>query len=104
MKEQAIELYKKYGFEVENLRTIKQLTEEDAIAICFWSGSYGDIPERRTYRTYRNDFDYLVVSWGDSHREKWSPMSCNYWAPEQVLYLVSHGYDLFGLTDKKRFV
>lgn len=83
------------------LRPLSDMTEEEAIELVKlseWS-QYGTHPLIREYRTFRNSFGQIVVSWGESHREKNVPVDKTVFRPQEFLYLLKQGFDLFSLIE-----
>jgi len=81
------------------LRPLSDITEEEAIElvkISEWK-QYGEHPHKREYRAYRNGFNEIVVSWGESIREKNVPVAKEVFGFEEFRYLLSKGFDLFNL-------
>jgi hypothetical protein len=78
------------------LRPLSDITEEEAVEVTKPIVVYGDI---KNYRTYRNPFMRIIVSWGESHIEKYSPTDEKCFIPEQFHYLLSKHFDLFGLIE-----
>lgn len=81
------------------LRPLSDMTEEEAIElvkISEWK-QYGDHPHKREYKAYRNGFNEIVVSWGDSIREKNVPETKEVFGFEEFRYLLSKGFDVFNL-------
>jgi hypothetical protein len=81
------------------LRPLSDMTEEEAIELTkltAWK-YYGGHPSERVYKTYKNAFGQLVVSWGEHHREKNVPITKSSFYPEEIPWLLSKGFDLFNL-------
>lgn len=83
------------------LRPLSSMTEEEAIELVKLSEweSYGDHPHIRNYKTYKNNFDHLVVSWGEGLREKNIPENKKVFAPNEFQFLLSKHFDLFNLIE-----
>ena len=81
------------------LRPLSDITEAEAKAVTEFTGSYGDTPGQRTYKTWKNQFGKIVVSWGQGLREKYVPQDETIYKPEQFTYLLKQGFDLFGLIE-----
>lgn len=81
------------------LRRLKDMTEEEMFGLCDDYGEYGDVPGRRNYESYKNQWGEKVVSWGTTLREKWIPIRCEVWTPNQFSFLLSKHFDVFGLIE-----
>lgn len=83
------------------LRPLDSIKEEQAIElvkILVWE-QYGDHPGTRIYESYKNSFGGIVVSWGESFREKVSISDMSRYSADQIRYLLSRHFDLFGLIE-----
>ncbi len=78
-------------------------TKEEAIEVTKPIVIYG-YTESRSYETYRNIFGKIVVSWGDSHLERYVPQTEEHYTTEQFIYLINQGFDIFGLIDSSQAV
>lgn len=83
------------------LRPLSDMTEEEAIEITKPIAFYGNHTSERIYRTYRNPFGDLIVSWGESLKEKYLPMKETHFNTQQFLYILKHGFDIFNLIPEK---
>ena len=78
------------------------MTDEDAISLCIMQ--FEIPPPKRNYECYLNSFRNKVVSWGDTHYEKWqayNKMNMQHYNQNQTVYLLKRSYDIFNLIDKK---
>lgn len=83
------------------LRPLSTMTEKEAIElvkISEWK-QYGEHPHKREYRSYRNGFNEIVVSWGESTREKNVPVTKEVFGFDEFRFLLSKHFDLFGLIE-----
>lgn len=77
-------------------RSLSDITEEEAIELIKLNAwrRYGGHPQEREYKTYRNSFGQVVVSWGDGLREKNVPATKETFYPNEFEYLQSKGFKL----------
>lgn len=85
------------------LRRLSSMTEEELKIICGWP-----LQAHREVTGFRTTAKFAEISyrWPDSNMEHgWAYSSTalyfskEEWTPEQFLYLLSNGFDLFGLID-----
>lgn len=98
----TIELAYDYDEVKPILRSISQLTDDEAISLCKLKSSF--LPSRRKYEVYLNSFDKKVVSYGDSPNDKYLVEryfgNGDYYNQHQTVFLLSIGIDLFDLIDR----
>jgi len=85
------------------LRPLSDMNSTEAIELTKPIVVYG-YSETRSYSTYTNHFGNTVVSWGDSHLEKYVPQKEEHYTTEQFIYLIKQGFDIFGLIDSSQAV
>lgn len=83
------------------LRPLSDMTEEEAIEFVKLNefDYYGEHPNKRIYKTYKNEFGETIVSWGEGYNSKEVPTAIKRFRPNEFNYLLKQGFDLFGLLD-----
>ena len=86
------------------LRPLSDLTEEEAIQLTVYISNYGSHPLEGEYKTFINQFNKIVVSWGDSHKEKYCPENETLFTPLQFEFLIKHGFDIFNHLENNKAI